>query len=159
MSHRSKSKRYNDRRELGDVISRMAGFGYTCFWRSSSDLLPISGDCWRKGYERIRKASRLVCAQMRRARWQEQQDADEDAAMLARGETPPERPEPSPCAVERGCCAVMTAPATVDDEAAAARKRAPKLFCCTGCSLASLMIVLGVNVLRAANAIESRVKI
>ena len=57
-----KSKRYNDRRELGDVISRMAGFGYTCFWRSSSDLLPISGDCWRKGYERIRKASRLVCA-------------------------------------------------------------------------------------------------
>ena len=57
-----KHKRYNDRRELGDVITRMAGFGYTCFWRSAIDALPISGDCWRKGYEHIRKNSRVLCA-------------------------------------------------------------------------------------------------
>jgi len=57
-----KHKRYADRRELGEVITRLSGFGYTCFWRSARDLLPVSGDCWRKGYERIRKTSRLVCA-------------------------------------------------------------------------------------------------
>jgi len=57
-----KHKRYAERRELSDVISRMAGFGYTCFWRSARDLLPVSGECWRKGYDRIRRASRIVCA-------------------------------------------------------------------------------------------------
>ena len=25
-------------------------------------MLPISGDCWRPGYERIRRPSRIVCA-------------------------------------------------------------------------------------------------
>lgn len=57
-----KGKRFGDRRELGAVVEKMAGFGYTCFWRNQRDLLPISGECWRKGYERIRKQSRIVCA-------------------------------------------------------------------------------------------------
>merc|ERR1719502_112807 len=57
-----KHKRFADRRELSDVITRLAGFGYTCFWRSGRDVLPISGECWRKSYDRIRKASRMVCA-------------------------------------------------------------------------------------------------
>ena len=29
--------------------------------RSERDLLPVSGECWRKAYDRIRKHSRLVC--------------------------------------------------------------------------------------------------
>jgi hypothetical protein len=56
-----KHKRYSDRRQLGDVITRMAGYGYTCFWRSARDVVPVSGDCWRTGYDRIRKSSRIAC--------------------------------------------------------------------------------------------------
>ena len=77
--------------------------------------------------------SRMVCAQMRRARVTEEEESLADEEARARGEEVPPRPASTACGIERGCCAVQIAPNELDDERARQRKRAPKVFCCTGC--------------------------
>eukprot|EP00965_Chrysotila_dentata_P262660 6214636-Pleurochrysis_carterae.AAC.1 len=48
--------------DLRRVLTRLASFGYECFWQYPKDLVPASRDCWRDEYQHSLRWSNMVCA-------------------------------------------------------------------------------------------------